>query len=395
MSIASAADILIPAGGDMTRWSCVACDQFTAEPDYWAEAGRIAGDAPSTLRLMLPETYLDRPDAPALEAEIPRTMARYLSAGVFREVRDSFVYVERTLPSGALRRGLVAALELEAYDWGADTSAPIRATEDTVESRLPARVRVRRQAPLEMPHILVFIDDPADTIIPGAAGGETLYDFDLMLGGGHLRGERVCGAAAARAARALDALGKGGFHFAVGDGNHSLAAAKRCWETLRTELSPEAAARHPARRALAELVNIHDPAVTFEPIHRVLFGTDPVGFLRAARAFFPHGAAGHRVTALTGEGREDLVVPGRTIGEAERFCRDYVGARGGTLDYIHGGGEAAALAARPGNAGLLLPRMEKAELFSSVAASGPFPRKSFSIGEARDKRYYLECRKIR
>lgn len=399
MRIFDTADILIPAPGvDGTRWSCVACDQFTSQPEYWARAEALVGDAPSTLRLMLPEAYLGRCDEAAETEKIGAAMEAYLRDGVFREVPDSFVYVERTLPSGAVRRGLVGALDLEAYDWAEGTHTPIRATEGTVESRLPPRVKVRLAAALEMPHILVFINDPADAVIPSADGGELLYDFDLMLSGGHVCGRRVTGEAAARTAAAVEAL-PGPIRFAMGDGNHSLAAAKRCWETVRAGLPESARETHPARRALVELVNLHDPAITFEPIHRVLFDTNAAPFLDAAAQAFPSGGTGHRMIFLAGDRTRSVTVPdlplGGLIGAAEAFCQSYLARYGGRVDYIHGGAEARALAARPGCCGVLLPRMEKDELFSSVERGGPFPKKSFSIGEGPDKRYYLECRRIR
>jgi hypothetical protein len=347
---------------------------------------------------MLPEAYLETRDSAAETKKIYAAMADYLARGLFREVRDSFVYLERTLPSGAVRRGLVGALDLECYDWAPGTQTPVRATEGTVESRLPPRVMVRMGAPLEMPHIMVFIDDPGNAVIPSAAGGAPLYDFELMLGGGHIRGFRVCGAHAARVSQALETVGSGEIRFAMGDGNHSLATAKRCWERIKEGLSEEERKTHPSRFALAELVNIHDAAVTFEPIHRALFGTDASGFIEAAEAFFPQGAGGHEITVVAGKAEKTLCVPGfaigALIGEAERFCQSYIARHGGTVDYIHGDAEAAGMGREPGGAALLLPRMAKGELFSSVQASGPFPKKSFSIGHARDKRYYLECRRI-
>lgn len=398
MAIFNPADILIPQGVDMPRWSCVACDQFTSDPAYWEAADRLVGSAPSTLRMMLPEAFLGIRDSAAETAKIYAAMEDYLARGIFRELTDSFVYLERTLASGEIRHGLVGAVDLECYDWAPDTETPIRATEGTVENRLPPRIKVRLGARLEMPHIMVFIDDPGDTVIPSAAGGEKLYDFDLMLGGGHARGFLVCGDRAARVSKALDAVGSGKVRFAMGDGNHSLAAAKRCWETIKPGLSDEERKTHPARFALAELVNIHDRAVTFEPIHRVLFETDAGGFIAAADRFFPRGESGHAITLIAGEAEKTLTVPGLTIGsligEAERFCREYIAEHGGTVDYIHGDAEAAGMAKPRGRAVLLLPKMRKDELFPSVAKSGPFPAKSFSIGLAADKRYYLECRRL-
>ena len=276
-------DILLPAHADMRRWSVIACDQFTADAGYWQTVQDTVGDAPSTLRLMLPEFYLGKCDEAAATREIQQTMHRYLDDGVFRTVPHSLVLVQRTLPGGAMRCGIVGALDLEAYDYAPDSVTPIRATEGTVASRLPARVRIRAAAALEMPHIMVFYSDPDDAIFRDAqaAASETLYDFDLMSGGGHVRGLRVAGTEADALSARLCATGVGTdsahpMRFAIADGNHSLAAARLCWLEKKQSLTTEQAAVDPARYALVELVNLHSPAVTIEPIHRVLFGTDGI-----------------------------------------------------------------------------------------------------------------------
>lgn len=395
MRVFTPADILLPRAEDMTKWSCIACDQFTAEPEYWQEAERIVGSAPSTLRLMLPEAWLGVRDSAAETRKIYAAMQDYVNCDVFRTVAESFIYVERTLPSGAVRRGLVGKLDLECYDWAPGSATPVRATEGTVESRLPARVEVRRGAMLEMPHIMVFIDDPENTVIPSAAGGEELYDFDLMLGGGHLRGSRVSGEAAARLTEALEAP-EGAVRFAMGDGNHSLAAAKRCWEQIKRNLPESEQETHPARYALAEIVNIHDEAVTFEPIHRVLLETVPRGFIEEAAARLPRGK-GQAVTLLAGK-REMEIETGMPLGAlvalVDELLGDWRREHGGEPDYIHGDDEARALGGKASSVGVLLPRLEKAELFPYITEHGPYPKKSFSIGHAKDKRYYLECRSI-
>lgn len=395
MRVFTPADILLPRVDDMTKWSCIACDQFTAEPEYWREAERIVGDEPSTLRLMLPEAWLGVRDSAAETRKIYAAMKDYVNRGIFRTVEDSFVYVERTLPSGAVRRGLVGKLDLECYDWAPGSATPVRATEGTVESRLPARVEVRRGATLEMPHIMVFIDDPENSVIPSAAGGEALYDFELMLGGGHIRGSRVTGEAAERLTAALEAP-EGAVRFAMGDGNHSLAAAKRCWEQIKRNLPESELETHPARYALAEIVNIHDEAVTFEPIHRVLLETVPRGFIEEAAARLPRGK-GQAVTLLAGR-REMEIETGMPLGAlvalVDELLGDWRREHGGEPDYIHGDEDARALGGRPSSVGVLLPRLEKAELFPYITEHGPYPKKSFSIGHARDKRYYLECRAI-
>lgn len=395
MRVFTPADILLPRVDDMTKWSCIACDQFTAEPEYWREAERIVGSEPSTLRLMLPEAWLGVRDSAAETRKIYAAMKDYVNRGIFRTVEDSFVYVERTLPSGAVRRGLVGKLDLECYDWAPGSATPVRATEGTVESRLPARVEVRRGATLEMPHIMVFIDDPENAVIPSAAGGEALYDFELMLGGGHIRGSRVTGEAAERLTAALEAP-EGSVRFAMGDGNHSLAAAKRCWEQIKRNLPESELETHPARYALAEIVNIHDEAVTFEPIHRVLLETVPRGFIEEAAARLPRGK-GQAVTLLAGR-REMEIETGMPLGAlvalVDELLGDWRREHGGEPDYIHGDDEARALGGKPSSVGVLLPRLEKAELFPYITEHGPYPKKSFSIGHARDKRYYLECRAI-
>lgn len=395
MRVFTPADILLPRVDDMTKWSCIACDQFTAEPEYWREAERIVGSEPSTLRLMLPEAWLGVRDSAAETRKIYAAMRDYVNRGIFRTVEDSFVYVERTLPSGAVRRGLVGKLDLECYDWAPGSATPVRATEGTVESRLPARVEVRRGATLEMPHIMVFIDDPENAVIPSAAGGEVLYDFELMLGGGHIRGSRVTGEAAERLTAALEAP-EGAVRFAMGDGNHSLAAAKRCWEQIKRNLPESELETHPARYALAEIVNIHDESVTFEPIHRVLLETVPRGFIEEAAARLPRGK-GQAVTLLAGR-REMEIETGMPLGAlvalVDELLGDWRREHGGEPDYIHGDEEARALGGKPSSVGVLLPRLEKAELFPYITEHGPYPKKSFSIGHARDKRYYLECRAI-
>lgn len=413
------ADILLPGEDiDMTKWSVVACDQFSSQPEYWEQRKREIGEQPSALRMILPEAYLADSDPVAAARRIDSAMEDYLNLGLFRTVPDSYVYVERTLQNGNVRRGLVGTLDLEEYDYSQSSTSPIRATEGTIESRLPVRVQAREGAALEMPHIMVFIDDPENTVMGHLSEGAhllpELYDFDLNGGGGHLVGRRVSGKAADRVDTAIAALsapetlrkkyGAGApVVFAMGDGNHSLATAKQCWERMKPRLTAAEKENHPARRSLVEIVNIHDAAITFEPIHRVLFGTDPEAFLRAAadrleKAFHP-GAGLHRVQLVTESDEREITVTGFSIGTligmAEEFCQNYIAAHGGSVDYIHNDETALELGRNAGCAALLLPKMEKDELFPSIVRSGPFPKKSFSIGRAEDKRYYLECRKIK
>ncbi len=402
-------EILLPKTADLERWSVIACDQFTSDPDYWVRVESFVGEAPSTLRLMLPEAWLDRPE---LEAKIIRSMNDYLTEGLFEALPASFVYLERTLSGGGLRRGILGLLDLEYYDYREDSCSPIHATEGLVTDRLPPRVRLRRAAPLELPHLVVFCDDPAMTVMTCARehAGELLYDTPLMEGGGRVKGWHVSGAGVAAVRAALAALGEeetlrrrygsadSPVLYAVGDGNHSLAAAKQVWEALRPTLTPEERLRHPARFALAELVDLHEPAMVFEPIHRVLFRTDPAAFLaEAERCFAPFRGRGRPFRCLTAAGALELTVEGtigECIGRCEAFVEDYRARHGGSIDYIHGEAEAAALCREADRAGLLMPEMDKSDLFPSIIRSGALPKKSFSIGPARDKRYYLECRRI-
>lgn len=400
MHIVTSTDILLPRAEDMGAWSVIACDQFTSEPEYWAAAEARAAEKPSTLSLMLPEAWLHTARADGADGRIADTMRRYLAEGVFQTVPDSFIYVERTLSDGRVRRGLVAALDLEQYDFTGTQRASVRSTEGTVEERLPPRVNIRRGAPLEMPHTLLLMDDRTDSVLSLAEKAkdtlEKVYDFDLMLGGGHIAGWRVSGETKAAVQSALDALDNaalqrekygdaaenGKLTFAVGDGNHSLAAAKRFWEEKRETLPENEREADPARFALVEIENIHEPSLDFEPIHRVIFDTDTSAF---AAEFTAH--------------RTEWEAEDKTLGErvaaAERFCRAYIAAHGGYIDYIHGDDTACSLGEKPNCAAVLLPPVEKSGLFLSVLKNGALPKKSFSMGNARDKRYYLECRKIR
>ena len=400
MHIVTSTDILLPRAEDMGAWSVIACDQFTSEPEYWAAAEARAAEKPSTLSLMLPEAWLHTARADGADGRIADTMRRYLAEGVFQTVPDSFIYVERTLSDGRVRRGLVAALDLEQYDFTGTQRTSVRSTEGTVEERLPPRVNIRRSAPLEMPHTLLLMDDRTDSVLSLAEKAkdalEKVYDFDLMLGGGHIAGWRVSGETKAAVQSALDALDNaalqrekygdaaenGKLTFAVGDGNHSLAAAKRFWEEKRETLPENERETDPARFALVEIENIHEPSLDFEPIHRVIFDTDKTAF---AAEF----------TARRTEWEAEDKTLGERVAAAESFCRAYITAHGGYIDYIHGDDTARSFGEKPNCAAVLLPPVEKSGLFLSVLKNGALPKKSFSMGNARDKRYYLECRKIR
>ncbi|MCD8088906.1 MAG: DUF1015 domain-containing protein [Oscillospiraceae bacterium] len=369
-NIFTPADILLPKQGtDMTKWAAVACDQFSAQPEYWETMSDYVGQTPSALRLMLPEAYLHAPDVEERKQAVCKNMEDYLVGDVFQKIPDSYVLVERTLPNGKVRRGLVGKLDLEAYDWTPGSDSAVRSTEATVPERLPTRVELRRRTALEMPHIVLFMDDRTDAVFGAAAPGEVLYDFDLYGGAGHIRGRRLTGEAAQAVQEAIDGL-PGDIRFAMGDGNHSLAAAKNYREELKAAGAPM---DHPARYALAELENLQDEAVEFYPIHRVLFGTDAGGFVKE----------------LTGPDT------GLLVAEADDLCAAYIQAHGGRVDYIHGETEASAMAQEPGCAAYILPALDKNELFSHIAQYGNYPKKSFSVGHSLDKRWYLECREIR
>lgn len=363
------ADILLPKKGcHMEKWAVVACDQFSSERSWWDNFSDYVGEAPSTLRLMLPEAYLWDEDVQARKDAMIQTMQDYLVGDLFEEIENSYIFVERTLPNGKIRRGLVGKLDLEAYDWAAGSKSPVRSTEATVPERLPTRVELRTRTALEMPHIVLFIDDAEDKVLGSAEPGEVLYDFDLHAGGGHIRGRRVSGGAAEKLRAALNELPEE-LAFAMGDGNHSLAAAKNLWEELKAAGAPM---DHPARYALAEVENLRDEAVEFFPIHRVLFGTDEGGFIREM------------------SGKDTGVL----VAEADEFCKAYLAEHGGTVDYVHGTEAATEQGSRPGNAALLLPSLPKEELFPYIQQKGNYPKKSFSVGHSLDKRWYLECRKI-
>ena len=424
------ADILLPRDCDLKLWSVVACDQYTSQPEYWQRVEERVGRAPSSLRLILPESCLEGPGVETDIMEINNTMTRYLREGRFALYPHSLIYVERTLEGGAVRRGLVGMVDLEQYDYEPGSSAPVRATEGTVLSRIPPRVAVRKNAPIELPHAMLLADDPERTVIEPVSSRtgelEQLYDFELMEGGGHLRGwlldereeRRVAGALAALAEpaafRARYGLGEEVpvLLFAVGDGNHSLATAKECYERQKRVTPREQWDTLPARYALCELVNLHDPALKFEPIHRVVFGVEPEELLQALRAARDAGELSggdgpahpllyaYRGSGETGErGCIHVNHPAARLpaGTLQTFLDGFLSAHpGARVDYIHGGDVALRLAeGRSDAVAFLLPDMDKESLFPTVIHDGALPRKTFSMGRAQDKRFYLEARRIR
>ncbi len=396
--------ILLPQGVDYRKWAVIACDQFTSQPEYWAEVEALAGDAPSTLKMIYPEAWLSQGDG-----RIPRiheSMRRALE-GVLRPATEGFALVERQVSTGT-RLGLVAAVDLEQYDYKSGSKALIRPTEATIPERIPPRMKIRLAAPLESPHVLLLVDDPGMTLLEplyeARAALRSLYDFELMLGGGHVRGWAVEGAALESVARALDALyaGCGGLLYAVGDGNHSLATAKASWEAIKARLTPAEQANHPARWALVEIGNLFDPSLVFKPIHRAVFGVSgadmTLDFIMWCRA------RGVNVAACDEENAQLYLLdaPVRLVNAPETppvqllqpFLDEWIAAHPeATVDYIHGEDALDSLRVR-GAAGIRLTAIDKFTLFPGVRNGGSLPLKSFSMGEARDKRYYLECRAL-
>ncbi len=407
------ADILMPKTDSMEKWAVIACDQFTSDQAYWDRVRKNAEGAVSTINLILPEAELGTEKEAEHTAVINATMKRYMDEDVFTTYPNSFVYVERQLENGSIREGLVGMVDLDAYDYSTGATSAIRATERTVAERIPPRQRVRRDAPIELPHILMLCDDHDKKLIePIGAKKDSLkklYDFDLMEGGGHITGWLVEGKDVDEFNKALaDYTATVGekykglkgvpMVFAVGDGNHSLATAKSCYEELKKNHPGEDLSNHPARYALVELENIHDPAQVFEPIHRVIFKTEPEKLLAAlqkdacAEGGFPvqwytKDASG---TVYLDRAKSELAV-----GVLQGFLDEYLKDNAGEIDYIHDDDALISLAKQDGAIGFLLPAMEKSQLFRGVIADGILPRKTFSMGHSREKRYYLEGRKIK
>ncbi len=412
MNVFKRADILLPKSADMEKWAVIACDQFTSDGAYWGRVRKTAGDSPSAIHMILPEAELGSEKEAAAVAAINETMLSYLQADVFTTYPNSYIYVERTLQNGTVRPGLVGAVDLECYDYNPGAASPIRATEKTVLERIPPRQRVRRDAALEFPHVLMLCDDDEKRLIEPVTAIKDrlpkLYDFDLMERGGHITGWLLSGADAdafdARLAAYTAAVpGKyaslqgASVVLAVGDGNHSLATAKSCYEALKEADSAGDYSQHPARYALVELENIHHASQVFEPIHRVLFRVDHKKLLQDLQPLCAQ--EGFRVDYVTQDGENTLYLNRRhgelAVAILQNFLDAWLAENVGEIDYIHGEAEVEALARQENAIGFLLPPMEKHELFRGVIAGGVLPRKTFSMGHAREKRYYLEGRKIK
>ena len=403
-SLFNPADILLPKG-DYEKWSVIACDQFTSRVDYWEDVKKIAGDAPSVINLIYPEVYLGKTDAQETVKSINVKMLEYIGSGVFEEYKDSFIYVERIQSDGRLRAGIVGAVDLEKYDYNEGSTSEIRATEKTVLERIPPRVQIRKDASLELPHILMLIDDAEKTFIePLAALAENgkmqkLYDFTLMLGGGSIKGYLVPKEYNEKIVAAVEALGNknGGIALAVGDGNHSLATAKACYA-----LNPNETTRY----ALTELVNLHSPALEFEPIYRTAENVDAENVYAEFIAFLNKNGAKvsengkQKITFVAGECEKTVKIDNPphvlAVGTVQLFLDEYIKTNTkAEIDYIHGEDEVISIAKKPDACGFIYDCLTKAELFPAVAKEGVLPRKTFSMGHARDKRYYTEARKIK
>ena len=411
-------NIFLPKNTDMTKWSVVACDQYTSEPEYWNDVEKIVGDAPSTLKLTLPEIYLEDENISERIAKINSNMKALLDEDFFNEYKDSMIYLERTQSDGKIREGLIGVVDLEAYSYEKGAETPIRATEKTVIERVPPRVKIRENAPLELPHIMILIDDDKKQIIENlknkVSEDDIVYDFDLMKNGGHVKGyllneetmDEVDKGLKELAdkevfAKKYDVNNKEVLLFAMGDGNHSLATAKACYEKLKEILSEEEYLNNPARYALVELVNLHSPALEFEAINRVIFNTEPEKLLNSLKEYYQinKDGNGQKIEVITNDVDEKWYIENPksniAVGSIQIFLDEYLKNNEGKIDYIHGEETTKNLAKQSGNVGFIFEAMPKNELFKTVILDGSLPRKTFSMGHSYDKRYYLESRKIK
>ena len=413
------ANILLPKKGtDMTKWSVVACDQYTSEPDYWKEVESIVGDNPSTLRLTLPEIFLEEKDVAERINKINATMKDYLDNGLFEEYKDSMIYLERTQKDGRVREGLIGMVDLEDYSFELGSQTLIRATEKTVIERIPPRLKVRENALIELPHIMILIDDEKKTIIEELKNKvtkeDTVYDFDLMENGGHIKGYKLPNNVIDEVINKIEALtdkeyfekkynvkDKGILLFAMGDGNHSLATAKANYENLKKTMTKEEYLNSPARYALVELVNLHSEALEFEPIHRVIFDTDVDKLVNELYKYYDinEDGNGEYFELVTKDMDKKLYISNPksniSVGSIQIFLDEYLKENKGKIDYIHGDETTRNMGKTEGNVGILFEAMPKEELFRTVILDGALPRKTFSMGHSYDKRFYLESRKIK
>lgn len=414
------ADVLLYHGKDKTAFSVVACDQYTSEPEYWARVEERAGEKPSALRLIFPEAYLKTADFDQTIASINSSMDEYLRQGLFDEETDALIYVERKLKNGSVRKGLIGKIDLEEYDFTVGSQSAVRATEGTVLDRIPPRVKIRENAPLELPHVMLLIDDREKAVIEPLAEKKAalreVYSFPLMEDSGSLTGYALPREEISRVLSELQQLSeqeafdakygvsdKPVLTYAVGDGNHSLATARQCYLNLKEQIGEEKALQHPARYALCELVNLHDASLEFEAVHRIIVNTDPARLLEALRERYRLSSsplAGSQEIGIVQNGKSEtwyIENPSRNlpVGSLQVFLDGYLAEHPGEIDYIHGDDVVKALSRQENSIGFLLPPMDKNDLFKTVILDGALPRKTFSMGEACDKRFYFEARKIR
>lgn len=436
-------EIMLPAKSvDFCKWSVVACDQYTSQPAYWNDVKSITSGSPSSLHLTFPEIYLKDEDKDERIRNINSTMEKYLQEGILESCKPGFILLDRSTSHSTSRKGLIIALDLEEYDYNKGSQSLIRATEGTVLDRIPPRVRIREHAKIELPHIMVLIDDPEKTVIEPlfekSDRYEKIYDFELMKKGGRIKGWKIeDDSSIMTIAEALEKLAQPEiFHkkyniapdkkillFAVGDGNHSLATAKAHWENTKAANGLDGTADHPARYALVELLNVHDEGIVFEPIHRVLFGIDSASIMQELLNAFNgntevevkyfESAQEMKIsmnnTKATGnthiipfilEGVQGLLSIKNPVHNLEAgtlqaaLDKLILKLKNIEIDYIHGDEVVTGLGSKKGNMGFYLPAMDKQDLFKTVILEGALPRKTFSMGEADEKRYYLECRKI-
>ena len=414
-----AGNILIPKKNiDMHKWSVVACDQYTSEPEYWNEVNNIVGNSPSTLNLTLPEIYLEDRNVEERIKNINLNMEKMLNENIFDEYTDSMIYVERTQDDGKVREGLMGIVDLEDYSYEKGSQTLIRATEKTVIERIPPRMKVRENALLELPHIMILIDDDKKDIIESlknkVSDSDVVYDFDLMQRGGHIKGYLLNKEIINEINSKLESLAdknnfekkydvkdKGVLLFAMGDGNHSLATAKACYEKLKTTMSEEEYLKHPARYALVELVNLHSSAIEFEAIHRVIFDTDVNDLIDNMYKYYNinEEGKGQKFELVTKDFDKTLYIENPksniVVGSIQMFLDEYLSNHKGKIDYIHGEEVTKEFGSKENNVGIIFDAMKKEELFKTVILDGALPRKTFSMGHSYDKRYYFEARKIK
>ncbi len=396
------ANILIPKENiDLFKYACVACDQFTGDKEYWDKVDDLSKDAYSTYNLTFPEIYLGKDNDTRIK-NINQTMADYLEKDIFKEIKDSIIYIERTLNNGKVRKGLVLACDLEAYEYKKGTKSLIRPTEGTIEDRLPPRVRIRENAPMELPHIMLLVDDVKNLLIESIKEEDItlLYETPLMQSGGSIKGYKLSNEKADEIISNLPLVDckkdSDIIRVAVGDGNHSLATAKKCWENIKATLSEEEKLTHPARFALCEVVNLHSDALEFEPIHRILYNVDTDKFLSVLEANKDEN--GQKITVIIKNSVKDFyILPSHclTVGSIQNIIDKYLEENGGEVDYIHEPEQVEKNALADNAIGILIPGLDKGDLFPAVLENGALPRKTFSMGMGIDKRYYFEARKIK